>query len=99
MKTVVPIELDDNQRNTLATVLDGRITSRLATRADIKAFVEGCIDAVLTIETRQRNASPGTVKAEVIDLYHHHDDPHLLNKSPSYIRGWNQVKFRHATNR
>lgn len=93
MKTIVPIQLNEAQRDQLANVLDGRITNRLATRTDIKAFVEGCIDAALTLDNRQRNSDIAQRKAEVIDLYHHHDDPHLIGKSPGYIRGWNQVKF------
>ena len=38
------ISLTDSERNTLAKMLDGKQTKRLATRKDVNDFVTGCIE-------------------------------------------------------
>jgi hypothetical protein len=40
MKTIISIELNDAQRDYLATLIDDKPTKRLATRGDIKQLVE-----------------------------------------------------------
>ena len=51
MKTNVAIELTEEQRDRLANEIDGKVTKRLATRADINAVCAGMID--------QLTAEPG----------------------------------------
>lgn len=38
------ISLTDEERNRLAKVIDGKVSKRLATRADVNAFVKGIVD-------------------------------------------------------
>ncbi len=47
MRTNVQIDLTDEQRNRLAAFLDRRVSKRLATRSDVRAYLAGCIAAAL----------------------------------------------------
>ena len=47
MKTIVYIELSDDQRGQLADLLDGKTTSRLATRAEIVATCQRAIELII----------------------------------------------------
>jgi hypothetical protein len=44
MKVNLSIEVTDEQRNVLAIINAGKPTKALATRDDVRAFVEGCLD-------------------------------------------------------
>lgn len=97
MKTIVPFELSDSQRNHLAHMIDGRPSARMVTRKEITDCMEGCMAALLD-ETAPPLAAPAETppagKTEgTIDLFATHGDPHLVDKSPGFRRGWNQVKF------
>jgi hypothetical protein len=46
MKTNIKIELSDEARRIMASNLKGKLTSKMATRADINEFVRGCIDRI-----------------------------------------------------
>ena len=98
MKTNLGIELTDDERDALANLIDGKDTTRLATRKEITAMVVQHIGGMCRFaesstfdEVAEEDGSP---KGDlyVIDM----DDP--LSKTmakpedPSYIRGWNQVK-------
>jgi hypothetical protein len=40
MKVAITIEVDDDQRNAIATILDVQRTSRKASRAEIRGYLE-----------------------------------------------------------
>ena len=93
MITNIRIDLDDHQRDLLANLIDGKVKSRLATRADVKAFVEGCVERAVQAAmggepqvTQATTLSPGE-QAEVERL-------RKLGHNDSYIRGWIQVGRR-----
>ena len=108
MKTNVSIELTDDQRDALATMIDGKDTTRLATRKEITAIAQNHIGGMARVaeadafedvyEDDQEAAA--LVKAGIPpdgDLYVvDHTDPLTRTMAkpddPSYIRGWNQVK-------
>ncbi len=79
MKTNIPLELTDEQRNTLAQLLDGKETKRLATRKEVVTMAHEFFLGML---------ERSEVKAEVLDY------DHLEDKNESYIRGWNLVGER-----
>ena len=108
MKTNVSIELNDQQRDYLATLIDDKQTVRLASRAEVTALVEQFIGGVVA----QAEYSGG--KADVPEAIMYKSDPTLTRppmsqmrdlytidqedikilkgKDPSFVRGWNQVK-------
>jgi hypothetical protein len=98
MKTNVSIELDKAQRDYLATLIDGKVTKRLASRSDITKLVNQFIGGTIAqaeysggkadIPESQSNYNPSS------DLYSidPEDRKFLDGKDPSYVRGWNQVK-------
>lgn len=47
MKTNVPIELSDEERNQLACILDGKPTKRLVTRAEVVELATRAVEAAL----------------------------------------------------
>lgn len=49
MKAVFHAEVTDQQRDQLATLLDGKATKRLASRADICALLQGALDGALDL--------------------------------------------------
>lgn len=98
MKTNVSIELDDAQRDYLATYIDDKVTKRLATRGDITQLVNQFIGAI-TAQAEYSGGMVGTPEDVAnynpsSDLYRidPEDRKHLEGKDPSYVRGWNQVK-------
>jgi hypothetical protein len=107
MKTNVSIELTDEERDAIATVLDGKMTKRLATRGDIVELVTKFIggftaDASYKAgkevpETARFNADPTITRGPITklrDLYRIRDGEAamLKGKSDSYIRGWNSAR-------
>ena len=66
MKTNVPVELTDQERDILANKIDGKKTSRLATRAEVCAITLRLFDLVIHEPTRQptRTDTPRTIEQE-----------------------------------
>lgn len=48
MKVNLSVEIDDAQRNRLAQLIDGKTNKRLATRDEVRAFVEQLIESLAT---------------------------------------------------
>lgn len=109
MKTNVSIDLNDEDRNKLANMLDGKATARLATRKEIveicQRHIGGLVeqssgfDKVIIGVDPAKPGSDRTVVSEVrngkispLSEVDAEDFVFLKDKSPSYIRGWNQVK-------
>ena len=64
MKTNVSIELNDEQRNVLASLIDGKVTNRLARRAEVLGLVDACIERALSL-TRE-DAAVGKVLSNIV---------------------------------
>ena len=79
MKVNVNLSIDDSERDQLANIIDGRETTRLATRKDVNRFMLGCLDAALV--GRDEDV---TEEDEVAGL-------RKLGFDDSYIRGWLHV--------
>jgi len=108
MKTNVPIELNDSQRDILANLIDGKATKRLASRADVVAlcrmFLETLVEDVE--ESPEVNdvdfnndviRSAGQVAGVDLSVAAPEDRARLAGKDPGYIRGWNKVKHKMAS--
>ena len=99
MKTNVSIELNPEQLDYLATLIDGKVTKRQATRKDVTNLVEQFIGATVARAefTGGKAGTPEDIanyKPLSNDLYQidPEDKEFLLGKDSSFIRGWNQVK-------
>jgi hypothetical protein len=46
MKVAVSLEVNDAVRNALACEVDGRRSARLATRAEIRMYLDGCMNSL-----------------------------------------------------
>lgn len=95
MKTNVAIELNDDQRNKLANVIDRKVTKRLATRKEISDFCRGSIDSALV--ERDAPIVSGcavrqVVRTSVRTTPYPEDEKRLAGKSTSYVIGYNKVK-------
>ena len=95
MKTNVSIELNPDQLDAIATLIDGKMTKRLATRKDINRLVTQFIGGL----TSEANYTAGKVTDETSapptsDLYKiwPGEEKLLKGKSPSYIYGWNKAR-------
>jgi hypothetical protein len=55
MKTNVPIQLLDAQRNQLANLIDGKATKRLASRAEIVALCQQHIGGLVVQQTEVKD--------------------------------------------
>lgn len=64
MKTNVPIELSDEERNRLANVIDGKPSKRLATRAEVIELAAGAVRQALAHGTRPTIVVPGVPDTE-----------------------------------
>lgn len=102
MKTNVSIELTDEQRSTLANIIDGKTNKRLATRKEV---VDLCTQYIAGLVGENASEAPSEPQNRVVlaTCQNRHDpslnvDPedrkHLEGKSAGYIRGWNMVKHR-----
>lgn len=97
MKTNVAIELTDEQRDYLATLIDGKPTKRLATRQDVNNLVQQFIGAAVSQaeysggKVDEHNNVHATAKGDLYTI-DPEDRKFLDGKDPSYVRGWNQVK-------
>ena len=94
MKTNCSIDLNNDELDALATAIDGKVTKRLATRADINELVAKAVGGL--VEDARYTA--GKVDPEPIppesDLYRVHpgEERWLAGKSKSYIYGWNKAR-------
>lgn len=90
MITNIRLDLDNHERDLLANLIDGKVSARLATRKDVTAFVEGCVNravqAAMGGETpvQQATTLSDSESAEVERL-------RSLGHDDSYIRGWISV--------
>lgn len=108
MKVNVSLEITDTMRNALATGIDGRPSKRLATRVEVREFLEGSINSlagpprpVPSAHAGKDDGSPSTPPTSpspgpASDLYaiDPEDRELLRNKPPGYVYGWNKVKRR-----
>jgi len=108
MRTKIDIDLDEAQRDYLATLLDGKVTKRQVTRVEICNLVHQFIGAITaqaeykggkadSVELTRDRPSPAIARrslTELQDLYTvaPEDAQFLKGKDASYVRGWNQVK-------
>ena len=107
MKTNVSVELTDEERDAIATVIDGKSTKRLATRADIVELVTKFIAGFAADssykagkavpETAKFKADPtitrvGASKLRELYRVREGEEALLRGKSESYIRGWNSAR-------
>ena len=95
MKTNVSIELTAPELDSIATLLDGKITKRLATRADINALVIKFIGGIAS----EANYKAGKVTEQTetpprSDLYRvrQGEEKLLAGKIESYVYGWNKAR-------
>ena len=51
MKVALSIEVTDQQRNSLAQRIDGRACKRLATRDEVREYVEECLNVLVPIHS------------------------------------------------
>lgn len=100
MKVNANIEITDAQRNVLAQQIDGKPNKRLATRDEVRAYVDGCIASLVEGETAAETVtaaplsprrSPSTSELLKIDP---EDEAVLKDKEPGFIIGWNRWKRR-----
>ena len=68
MKTNVKLELNDDERNRLAVLFDGKQTKRLVTRAELVDFVDACIDRALDLDPPQYPVHGNSLGAAVGDV-------------------------------
>jgi hypothetical protein len=98
VKTNISVDLNPKQLGYLATLIDGKVTKRQATRKDVTNLVEQFIGA--TVAQAEYSAGKAGIPEDQAsynpqsDLYQvdQADRKFLDGKDPSYIRGWNQVK-------
>lgn len=102
MRTNVAIELTDEQRSTLADLIDGKQTKRLLTRAEVGALCRLFLESLIEQADEPPTNQPGRLfiaadddnQAPRGDL--HIADPEdrqlLAGKSAGYVVGWNKVK-------
>lgn len=90
MKTNVSIETTDQQRNLIANLIDGKATSRMASRKEITDLCQRHISGLVG---ESRVVTPSD-KPSMPDLFRidEADKTILHGKSPGYIYGWNKVK-------
>ena len=105
MKTNLGIELTDDQRDALANLIDGKDTTRLATRKEITAIAQNHIgglcrhaEAATFEEVHEEDKAMEVNPVGPTGALYVVDDTDPLSRTmakpddPSYVRGWNQVK-------
>lgn len=92
MKVNVPIKIDDEARNNLAQVIDGKPTKRLATRKEVNEVCQGLVAALsLPLPGPDRPASHKLAKLnEFVEL----ELPNYPGKPRSYVIGICKYKYR-----
>jgi hypothetical protein len=104
MKANISIEINDEDRDKLANLMDGKVTKRMVTRKDIVQLCNQHIGGLLqqAHESVIVKTAVAVPERQPVNAQGQHDnrysriDPEdqalLTGKDPSYIRGWNQVK-------
>ena len=91
MKANVSIDLTDDQRIALANVIDGKVTQRKATRADVVAACQGAIDGLLAIAgsqvERAERVEPDPVTARATRRPSWTDHPNLTKYAEEIAEG------------
>ena len=103
MKTNVSIELTDEQRSTLANIIDGKTNKRMATRKEV---VDLCTQYIASLIGESAQEAPSKPQTRVVRPTNPSLNPSLQidpedrnrleGKSAGYIRGWNMVKHLRA---
>lgn len=105
MKTIVPITLDNAQLTAISNLIDGKVSKRTATRAEIIAICESHIGGLLgqVIDhgpNEQQKVNPSIDEMRSTSLYDiDHSDPltkTMARTDPGYVRGWNTVRRSQA---
>lgn len=98
MKTNISIELNDEQRNKLKILIDGKASKKMISRKEVIALCEQHIGGLLgtadPISGGVENVSIRSLQKKV-DLYDIDPEDRALMaqpENPSYVRGWNLVK-------
>ena len=91
--------ITDEQRQQLASHIAGKPVKRLATRKDICAFLDGCLQATFEISDSPAPAQPAASpprRAPQLSADEESEIQRLRKegKSDNYIRGWIQVGRR-----
>ncbi len=96
MKTNVSIELSDAQRCAIANVIDGKISKRQASRADIVALAQGAIDACIAIagDGAAERVEPDPVTARQTKRPTWQTHPNLVKFSDQIEAGIKEQGFR-----
>ena len=104
MKTNVAIEINDTDRSLLADLMDGKVTKRMATRADIVKLCEQHIGGLIEQSnasvivpvpfeaTHTRTHSHNPISQDPLTRIDVEDAVILSGKPESYVVGWNRVK-------
>jgi hypothetical protein len=102
MKVNLGVEINDAQRNVLSNRIAGKPTKRLATRDEVRAYVDGCIASLVegacitevpesTAPVATTTPRPTTSDLMRIDP---EDEEYLRDKDPGFVVGWNRWKRR-----
>lgn len=110
MKVAMSIEVSDSQRNSLAQLLSGKTVKRLATRVEVRDYVEGCIAALdVDIVPEPAPGAPGEARVPQVVAHNQErsfrsgdliarvrieDREALAGKSDSFCLGWAKVKYK-----
>jgi len=108
MKTNLGIELTDDERDALANLIDGKDTTRLATRKEITAIAQKHLGGLARVaeaatfedvededtEGSARTYEDGTPTGVLYVVDHTDPLTRTMAKpdNPSYVRGWNQAR-------
>ena len=103
MKTNVPIELTDADREILANVIDRKDSKRKISRKEVIALCQQHIGGLLgqataeimepDIDGSEYRAGGDTPTPQPLMIPDPEDIPLMKSPNdPSYVRGWNQVK-------
>ena len=98
MKTIVNIELTNEQLDSIATLIDNKVTKRLATRKDITGLVNQFIGALTTQSdydagkvTQDTEAVKASPRSDLLRI-RPGEERLLAGKSEGYIYGWNKAR-------
>ena len=101
MKTNVGIELNDAERNALKALLEGTVTNKMITRAEIGELAQEYFKAMLEVALDIKLPKKEAPRGKVVSIFDHdlykiatEDKDTLKGKLPGYVRGWNIAKRR-----
>ena len=101
MKTNVSIELNDADRIALKGLLEGTVTKKLISRAEIVQLTNEYFKAMLEVALDVKLPKKEAPRGKVVSIFNHdlykiatEDKETLKGKLPGYVRGWNIGKRR-----